>query len=96
MKTIEQLVKIAFYKHISYQLQYHSATTNATDSLDSYGICKLLARAARRFVKAEQRHKLHNRIRRQFKGRCEIVAEKGGYNFHDALKRAEQRERKRK
>lgn len=55
-----------------------------------------LARAARRFVKAEQREKLHNRIRRQFNGKCKIVVEKGGYNLQDALKRAEQRERKRK
>ena len=94
MKTTEQLVRECFYRYISYQLQYHSAATNTTDSLDSYGICKLLARAARRFVKAEQREKLHNRIRRQFKGKCKIVAEKGGYNFGDALKRAEERKHK--
>jgi hypothetical protein len=90
MKTTEQLVRDCFCND--------SCSCFPCAAPDYYDCpqWKLFSRAARRFVKAEQRHKLHNRIRRQFKGRCEIVAEKGGYNFHDALKRAEQRERKRK
>jgi hypothetical protein len=87
MKTTEQLVRECFCYLCRQPI--HSCISK----------CQLqnkLARAARHFVKAEQREKLHNRIRRQFKGKCKIVVEKGGYNLQAALKRAEERERKRR
>lgn len=88
MKTTEQLVRDVFCKPICGCTYRHDCVCSI--NWESY------AKAARKFVKAEQREKLHNRIRRQFKGKCKIVVEKGGYNLQDALKRAEQRERKRK
>lgn len=91
MKTTEQLVQECFCprKNNNFAWTYWHLPINKNSLM-------YLARAARHFVKAEQREKLHNRIRRQFKGKCKIVVEKGGYNLQDALKRAEQRERKRR
>lgn len=91
MKTTKQLIHECFCKKCA---AFLNNTPHRRPMECIAWATKDAARAARRFVKAEQREKLHNKIRSQFKGKCKIVVEKGGYNLVDALKRAEERKRK--